>query len=215
MPLLESPPDALSDIYATSLFEVCQQAGGDAALKETLDELEGILDMAREHAAFNEFLASRVLGTSERATSLRKIFEGKVSSRTLTFLLVLNGKDRLGRLPGIVQAFHDKAQEAFGQLEVDVHTAGPISSADLDAIRDRLASALGKDVVATHRSDPSMIGGLKLRYGDQLIDGSIAARMRRLRDQLGHDGAARIRARVGEMIDAQASAAPDSDVPDA
>ncbi|MEQ9097028.1 MAG: ATP synthase F1 subunit delta [Phycisphaerales bacterium] len=213
MPLLETPPDALSDIYATSLFEVCHKSGGDQAVQETLDELEAILDMAHKDPAFNEFLASRVLSTSDRAASLKKVFEGKVSSRTLTFLLVLNDKDRLGRLPGMVKAFHDKAQEAFGRLEVDVHTAGPISSADLDAIRERLASALGKDVVAHHRSDPAMIGGLKLRFGDQLVDGSIAARVRRLRDQLGHEGAARIRARVGEMIDAQASTS--SDVPDA
>ncbi len=204
MPLLETPPDALSEIYATSLYEVCQKSGGNAAVQETLDELEAILDMARKDAAFNEFLASQVLPESSRAASLRTIFEGKVSTRTLTFLLVLNEKDRLGRLPSMIQAFHDKAQEAFGRIEVDVHTAGPISSADLDAIRERLASALDKEVVAHHRSDPAMIGGLKLRFGDRLVDGSIATRLRRFRDQLGEDGAARIRARVGEMIDASA-----------
>jgi F-type H+-transporting ATPase subunit delta len=208
MPLLETPPDALSDIYATSLFEVCQNSGGDKAVQETLDELEAILGIAHEDPAFNEFLASRVLPAKDRSRSLKKIFEGKVSARTLTFLLVLNDKDRLGRLPGMVQAFHDKAQEAFGRIEVDVHTAGPISSADLGAIRDRLAGALGKDVVAHHRSDPAMIGGLKLRFGDRLVDGSIATRLRRLRDQLSEDGAARIRAQVGEMIDANASADP-------
>ena len=206
MPLLETPPDALSDIYATSLFEVCQKAGGDKAVQETLEELEAILDIASKDAAFNEFLASRVLPAKDRAQSLKTIFEGKVSTRTLTFLLVLNDKDRLGRLPGMVQAFHDKAQEAFGRVEVDVHTAGPISSADLGAIRDRLANALGKDVVAHHRSDPAMIGGLKLRFGDRLVDGSIATRLRRLRDQLSEDGAARIRAHVGEMIDPNAPA---------
>ena len=208
MPLLETPPDALSDIYATSLFEVCQK-GGDAAIQETLEELDAILELARQDAAFNEFLASRVLPAKDRKTSLKKIFEGKISDRTLTFLLVLNDKDRLGRLPGMVQAFHEKAQEAFGRLEVDVHTAGPISSADLDAIRDRLAGALGKEVVARHRTDPGMIGGLKLRFGDRLVDGSIATRLRRLRDQLGEHGAARIRARVGELIDAQASSGPE------
>jgi len=205
MPLLESPPDALSDIYATSLFEVCQQSGGDTAVQETHDELEAILDLTRKDPAFNEFLASRVLSAKDRAGSLKTIFEGKISNRTLNFLLVLNEKDRLGRLPSMVRAFHDKAQEAFGRLEVDVHTAGPISSADLDAIRERLAGALGKEVVAHHRSDPGMIGGLKLRFGDRLIDGSITTRLRRLRDQLDDDGAARIRARVGEMIDARAS----------
>lgn len=215
MPLLESPPDALSEIYATSLFELCQNAGGDQAVQESLEELEAILDLAHKDPAFNEFLASRVLSTADRAGSLKKIFEGMVTTRTLNFLLVLNDKDRLGRLPGMVRAFHDMAQEAFGRLEIDVHTAGPISSADLDAIRERLASALGKEVVATHRSEPAMIGGLKLRYGDRLVDGSIATRVRRLRDQLDHEGGARVRARVNEMIDAQAPTQAGSDVPDA
>lgn len=210
MPLLETPPDALSEVYATSLFEVCQADGGDTAVQETLDELDAILSMAREDAAFNEFLASQVLSARDRSTSLRSIFEGKISNRTLTFLLVLNDKDRLARLPSLVQAFHEKAQEAFGRLEIDVHTAGPISSADLSTIRDRLAAALNKEVVAHHRHDPAMIGGLKLRFGDRLVDGSIATRVRRMRDQLGQDGAARVRARVGEMIDANASTQDDA-----
>ena len=209
MPLLETPPDALADVYATSLFEVCQKGGGDKAVQETHDELEAILDLARKDPAFNEFLASRVLSSKDRAESLRTIFEGKISTRTLTFLLLLNEKDRLGHLPAMVQAFHAKAQEAFGRIEVDVHTAGPMSAADLDAIRDRLAKALDKDVVAHHRSDPNMIGGLKLRFGDRLVDGSITTRLRRLRDQLEDDGAARIRARMHEMVDAQASTAAD------
>lgn len=206
MPLLETPPDALSDIYATSLFEVCQKHGGDEAIQETMEELQAILDMAREDAAFNEFLASRVLSSKNRDKSLRTIFEGKVSERTLNFLLLLNEKDRLGHLPAMVRDFHGKSQEAFGRLEVDVHTAGPISSADLDAIRERLARTLGKEVLANHVSEPGMIGGLKLRFGDRLVDGSITTRLRRLRDQLDEDGAARVRARVGEMIDTQASA---------
>lgn len=210
MPLLETPPDALSEVYATSLFEVCQKDGGDAAVQETLDELTAILSMAREDAAFNEFLASQVLSARDRAKSLRSVFEGKISNRTLTFLLVLNDKDRLARLPSLVQAFHEKAQEAFGRLEVDVHTAGPISSADLSTIRDRLAAALNKEVVAHHRNDPAMIGGLKLRFGDRLVDGSIATRLRRFRDQLGEDGAARIRAQVGNMIDAGAETQDDA-----
>lgn len=210
MPLLETPPDALSEVYATSLFEVCQKDGGDTAVQETLDELTAILSMARQDAAFNEFLASQVLSARDRAKSLRSVFEGKISNRTLTFLLVLNDKDRLARLPSLVQAFHEKAQEAFGRLEVDVHTAGPISSADLSTIRDRLAAALNKEVVAHHRNDPAMIGGLKLRFGDRLVDGSIATRLRRFRDQLGEDGAARIRAQVGDMIDAGAETQDDA-----
>jgi len=211
MPLLESPPNALADVYATSLFEVCDEAGGREAVEETLGELRDLLAIAREDESFNEFLASRVLPNRKRADSLREILSGRVTARTLTFLLVLNDKDRLAHLPAMVAAFDKLAQAAFGRIDMDVYTAGPISGADLDAIRDRLAAALGKEVIAHHHSRPSIIGGLRLRYGDQLVDGSLATRLRRLRDQLDERGAARLRERVEQMIDAGAQATGDAD----
>ncbi|MEO1008028.1 MAG: ATP synthase F1 subunit delta [Planctomycetota bacterium] len=210
MPLLETPPDALAETYATSLFEFCKDKGGIDAVEETLDELLGVLNTARDDAQFSEFLASRVLATSARKASLSSILAGRISERTLHFLLLLNDKERLSHLPAIAASFQAMAQQALGRLDVDVHTASPISEADLDAIRERLASALGKDVVAHHRADPGMIGGLKLRFGDQLVDGSIAGRLRRLRDQLAADGATRVRTRVAEIIDADTSALDDA-----
>ena len=70
--------------------------------------------------------------------------------------------------------------------EVDVYTASPISSGELDVIRDRLKRALGKEPIVHPYTDGAMIGGLKLQIGDQLIDASIATSLRKLRD-LGKD----------------------------
>ncbi len=207
MPLTHSAPDALARIYATSLFELAEKSGeGETApqkCESTLGELEDILELARQDAKFGEFLASMILPSKERGASLRTMFQGRVSDLTLKFLLVLNDKERLGHLPAIVAAFEQMVQEAYGRVEVDVYTAHPIEHGEIGAIRTALQRTLGKEPVLHSYVDPSLIGGLKLQIGDQLIDGSIRTQLRKLRDVLSQDGGAEIRSRAARLVDGQ------------
>ena len=123
MPLTEANPDAIAKVYAKSLFELCEQAGGRDKAEETLGELEDILEIARENPTFSEFLATRVIPVESREKSLVSIFEGKASDLTLRFLRLLNRKGRLGHLPPIVASFESLVHDAFGRVEVDLYTA--------------------------------------------------------------------------------------------
>lgn len=201
MPLIDSPPDALAEIYARSLFELAEGRGGRDVIEGTLSELEDILEVARTNARFNEFLASRVLPVGQRSASIEKIFKGRTSDLTLRFLQVINEKGRLSHLPAITQAYDRLVQEKFGRVEVDVYTASPVSPDELKTIRDRLQKALGKDPIVHPYTDESMIGGIRLQIGDKLVDGSLSTRLRKLRDQLSVEGAAEVRARAERMID--------------
>lgn len=201
MPLMESQPNALSRVYARSLFELVQAKGGQDALEETQGELEDILEIARSDAQFNEFLASRTLGAESRATSIRAIFDGRCADLTLRFLLLLNRKGRLSHLPAIVAAFDAMVQESFGRVEVDVYMASPISTEVLAEIKTRFQDVIGKEAIVHPYSDESMIGGIKIRVGDTLIDGSISSQLRRLKDQLSGVGAARLREKVAGIIE--------------
>src|SRR5947207_1106278 len=179
MPLTDTPPDALARVYAQSLFELAREQGGQGAIESTLGELEDIMDLARADASFSEFLSSRILPAADRAESLKKIFKGRASDLTLHFLQVLNEKGRLGHLPAVAAAYDQIVQNAFGRVEVDVYTAAPISGEELNLIRDRLKRALGKEPIVHPYTDHSMIGGLKLQIGDQLIDASVATSLRK------------------------------------
>ncbi len=201
MPLMESQPDALARVYAQSLFELTQALGGQDSLEETQGELEDILEIARGDAQFNEFLASRTLGVESRATSIRAIFGGRCGDLTLRFLLLLNHKGRLSHLPAIVAAFDAMVQESFGRVEVDVYMASPISTDVLAQIRARFKEVIGKEAIVHPYSDESMIGGIKIRVGDTLIDGSISSQLRRLKDQMSGAGAARLREKVAGIIE--------------
>lgn len=201
MPLTTAEPDALSRLYATSVFELAQAEGGQARIEEILGELEDILELARKDYSFGEFLSSLILSRSDRQRSLETMFKGRVSDLTLKFLQVLNRKERLSHLPAIVAAYDEKLQSAFGRVEVDVYTAAPIEEAELAAIKSRLHAVLHKEPVLHPYVDASLIGGIRLQIGDQLIDATVATGLRRLRDQLSTRGAAEIRARGGTIID--------------
>lgn len=201
MPLSQAQPDALARTYAVSLLELAEAEGGQERIEEALGELEDILELARADDRIGEFLSSRVLAAGVRGASLKRIFHGRVSSLVERFLLVLNEKDRLGHLPAIVASLDQMVQERFGRVEVDVFTASPVSGEELTQIRSRLAEALGKEVIVHPYTDRSMIGGVRFGIGDQLIDGSVASRLRRMRERLMTSGGAQIRARSGRIIE--------------
>jgi F-type H+-transporting ATPase subunit delta len=201
MPLTDAPADALAEIYARSLFELAEGRGGQGTIEATQGELEEILELARNDARFSEFLASRVLPVAQRSASLERIFKGRVSDLTLRFLQILNEKGRLSHLPAIVAAYDKMVQDQFGRIEVDVYTASPISPDELRMIREQLQRALGREPIVRPYTDDAMLGGVKLQIGDRLIDGSLATRLRRLRDRLATEGTAQLRARAERMMD--------------
>jgi F-type H+-transporting ATPase subunit delta len=201
MPLIETQPDALARIYAEALYDLSSADGGAERAEEVLGELEDLIEIARADLTFGEFLSSRVLPAQKRDASLVKIFEGRVSDVTLRFLRVVNEKDRLPHLPAITAAFSQKVQDHLGRIEVDVFTADALSGDDFAAVQKKIAEALGKNIVLHAYTDPAMIGGVKFRVGDRLIDDSLATHLRRVRERLNDEGASTVRARAERIID--------------
>ncbi len=201
MSSLDTQSDAVAQVYARSVFELAKSEGGQSAVEEIAGELEAIIELTLQNPQFAEFLRSAVISDKDRTNSVRAIFEGRVSDIVLRFLLVLSEKGRLGRLGGIATAYDELLQESYGRVEVDVFTASPIDQKQLDAIKERLRQALGKEPVMHAYTQPEMVGGLKLQVGDQLIDASVSTRLRKLQEQLASQGAAQVRSRARSLFD--------------
>jgi F-type H+-transporting ATPase subunit delta len=191
--------DALASVYARSLFELASAAGGQAKISEVAGELEEIVELTRNDRGFREFIGSPVIDRDRREKSLRRIFENRVTDLTLRFLLVLNDKGRLNRLPSVVEAFDGLVQEAFGRVEVDLYTAAPLGREQVDDIKRRIQAAINREPVLHPYTDAGMIGGLKLRIGDQLIDGSVATQLRRMKREL-EQSTGKLRERASRFI---------------
>jgi len=191
--------DALAQVYARSLYELAEQAGGRDKITEIGQELEEICELVRGDRACREFLASPIIERDRREESLRRIFSDRVTDLTLRFMLVLNAKGRLKHLQTIADAYDQLVQETFGRVEVDLYTAAPLGEDQIESIRTRIRQSLGKDPVLYTYTDESMLGGLRLRIGDQLIDGSVAGRLRRMRHELR--GGRHSDGRVGDFFE--------------
>ena len=193
-------PDALARVYALALYETADESGGQPAVESTMGELEEILELARQDRGFGEFLASQILTARERSASIEVILRGRASDHVVRFLQVLNEKGRLGHLGAVTAAFDELVQKRLGRVEVDVFTAAPIERAELDSLRTRLRDVLGKEPVIHTYTDPTMIGGLKLRIGDELVDASVATQLRKLREELKTSGSSDLRHRTEELF---------------
>ncbi len=185
--------DALATVYARSLFELGMDAGGQEKVLELADEIEQICDLAIANQNVGWFFSSPIIDIDKRGEALSAIFTNRVTDLTLRFLLVLNNKGRLNHLQQIAVAFDQLVQESIGRIEDDVYTPVAIDADSIATIKARVQEMLGKEPVLHPYVDTAMLGGIKLRIGDTLIDGSVQTKLRRLSESIQGGGSVAIR----------------------
>ncbi len=193
--------NSLTRVYAESLFELAEEEGGLPNCETVGLELGQVAAAAAGEPAFQEFLRSPVVSMVDKEKTLRRIFgDGAVSDLMLRFMLVLNKKNRLDQIIGIDEAYTEVLWERTGRIEVEVSSAEPLDEKMAEVVRRRIGESLGKEAVLRNTVDNELIGGLKLRVGDRMIDASVATRLGRIRESLNTRGAEAVRARIGSMI---------------
>jgi len=193
--------DEIATVYAQSLLEVCDKAGGNAVAEACASELRDLSEIIRGDRRFAEFLKTPIVGNDKRKTALEKIVKGRVSDLVYRFVMVLANHGRAGRIADVADAFDALMQDRLGRVEVDMFTVDGKASDDvLATVKARVKAAFAKDAVLHQYSDPNMIGGVKLRIGDQLIDGSVAAQLRNMREAVSTRGTGAIRSRLGNFL---------------
>jgi len=193
--------DALSQVYARSLYELAHTAGGDHKVAEVADELEQVCELLRGNRALRELFGSPVIDRDARGKSIGRMFNNRVTDLLLRFLMVLNQNGRLGALEGVNSALDSMVQAAQGRIEVDAFTASPMSKEQAEDVRAKIQRALKVDPVLHCYTDERMIGGIRLRIGDQMIDGSVVSRLRKMKAALLEGGAARLREQMSRAAD--------------
>ena len=189
--------DALSQTYARSFFELASE---DKVLDEVEDELFQLAKLAEQDASLRMLFEDRSTNATKRAGSIERIFKGKVSELTYRCLQVLNKKGRLDRLASIAVAFSELAKEARGEIDVEVYSALPLTEAQKVDVAKQIAEVIGKKPIILSRVDESLIGGLKIRIGDRIIDGSVSTQLRHMHKRMVDRGQSLIRKNSKSLI---------------
>ncbi|MBN9308924.1 F0F1 ATP synthase subunit delta [Devosia sp.] len=161
--------------YASALFDLAKADNSVAAVEQGLDKL---LALASESPDFARFLRSPVINTEEKAVAMRALLERAKAHTTVgNFVKVVARNGRLFALPAIIAAFKERAAGHRGEVAADVTSAAPLSAAQVKSLAETLKAKIGKSVTLTQHVDPSLIGGLVVKVGSQMIDSSLKTKL--------------------------------------
>jgi F-type H+-transporting ATPase subunit delta len=163
--------------YAKAFLAVAEKSGRP---EELLKELQGLVEQVIERFPdFDRTLSSPRVSVEE--IMIDRVFAGRVSDELLKFLHVVSQHGRIDCLREIAESAVEQFQVARGMVTVSVITAAPINNDLQQRIRQALSDKLHRQVELKVSVDADILGGLIVRVGDTVFDGSIANQLQQLR----------------------------------
>jgi F-type H+-transporting ATPase subunit delta len=172
----------VATIYARALVDVAEAAGQTEPVMSELDSfITDVLDGAPKLEAV---LGSALVSAEEKNALLDKAFRGKASPQFLNFLKVVARHGRLDLLRPIHQAAHVLYDRMRSVVRVQVASATDLGEDLKLQLTDSVRRMLGGTPVLETEVHPELVGGMMMRVGDTVYDGSIATRLERIRQQM-------------------------------
>lgn len=174
--------------YAEALLAVAKRHHAVERFGELLDAVTGAVET--EPAVLAVLMSPRVTKAAKQQLFARAL-AGTAPEPFVRFLAGVVQRGRQGMLRPISTAYQDLVDVALNRVHAGVITAHPADQALAAVITQRLAAVVGKTVIPHFRTDPTVLGGVVVRIGDRIFDGSLRRRMRTLRHRMLHPTAGR------------------------
>lgn len=169
--------------YAQALTEQASADGTVNTIDKDMDLIRESLDGSRELVTF---FGSPVISREKKTAVVDELFAPRVHETTLKFLKLLIDKQREGIIPAVARAYRELRDEQQGIIEATARVAQPLQKAEEKDLQQRLETLTGKQIRLQTKVDPSLIGGLVVRVGDTVYDGSVRHQLENLRERLEH-----------------------------
>ena len=169
---------SLAGRYALALFELARDQKQLEAVGASLATLRRAL---AESEDLRTLATTPLIGREEKVKAIAPTAEAMgLDPLTTNFLGVLARNGRLAKLEGVIRAFNILAARHRGEINAEVTSAHPLDDDQLDALRQNLRTRMGRDIAVEMNVDPAILGGLVVKIGSQMIDGSIRTKLNNL-----------------------------------
>ena len=170
--------------YAEALYEAAKDAGLTKEIGEQLEQLLRVLKTDRElDLAFR----SPALTASRRRQLLEECFQGELHPFVLNLCQLLWTKGRENSLPSVVTAYRQLLRKDEGLLTAEVVSAANLTEEQLAPLRQALEKRFGQPVIIEMKVDRSLLGGVRVRVGNTVLDGSVRGHLQALRERMLSD----------------------------
>jgi F-type H+-transporting ATPase subunit delta len=167
--------------YAEALFELGEKQKLHDSFAASLEALDAVLQSSPQ---LRLFLGSPKIEPKTKKAALRKALEGRADALFLNFLMILIDKRRQRLLEAIGEEYRHVVDERLGRLHVQVTLAHEPDQRGREELTERLSRSLGRQVVPHLNVNREILGGIIVRFGDRVLDGSLRRRLLSLRRRL-------------------------------
>lgn len=167
--------------YAETLLELARRAGDLRGFGEAADE---VADAMQRDRTLHLFLESPRVSAAQKNAVLARAFDGQLPKLFVRFLQALVTHRRQMLLPAITREYHDLVDQVEGRLHANVTVAREPGDGERAMIAKQLSRAYDKEVVPHFFVNPNIIGGVVVRVGDTVLDGSVRRRLALLRTRM-------------------------------
>ncbi|WP_141506529.1 F0F1 ATP synthase subunit delta [Paenibacillus luteus] len=163
--------------YAKALFEIAEK---QQVVSEVEEQLKLIVQALEQNADIQKFLSLPSIDPERKVAVLKAAFGDRVSALVLNTIQILITRRRQGAIAEVYAAYTKVAGDALGQAHATVYAAKALSDDELAGVAAQFGQLTGKTIIAQQVVEPSLLGGVQVRIGDRLYDGSLSGKLERL-----------------------------------
>lgn len=172
---------AVAGRYAEALYEI---AVGQNMVEEVEKELKTVVDIINQSEQLKKILFHPRITATEKKEVLANLLQEHISEITMNFIGYVVDRQREMYIEDITEYFVDLANKARNITDVKVTSAVEMTKEEKKRLASAMAKCTGKKVKLTFDIEPGLFGGVVVRVGDKVIDGSVRARLQTLREHL-------------------------------
>lgn len=194
----------IATVYARGFLQAAERESGPAELTSLSETLEGVVDLlVAKNPKLADRLSSTRMSSADKTVLLRKLLGGRVPGTVVRFLGVVCQHGRFEYIQAIAAQVRRLANEKAGLVPVTVTSAVALPEEVVTRVVQSLETALGKRIELTQAVNAELLGGLQVRVGDTVFDGSVQNRLERVRRTAIERTAERIRADINRFVAVQ------------
>ncbi|MGG7176923.1 F0F1 ATP synthase subunit delta [Clostridium paraputrificum] len=164
--------------YALALYQVAEEKG---KVEEYLNDLREICKIIENNKEFHEVIKHPQISTKKKKKTFINIFKGQIDEELLSFLLILIEKDRILYLKEKINEMEKIDLDRKNTLIAHVKTAVPMLENEVEALQKKLQDKYNKKIIMTTEVDKSLLGGVYVRVGNDVIDGTVKSKLEEMK----------------------------------
>lgn len=167
--------------YAKALFQVARDQG---IVGEVEQQLKLVVDVIEGNDEVRAFLGTPNITLATKKQAIAQAFGTETLPIVLNTVNLLIERRREGELASVLDAYLQIAGESLGRVEAHVISSVQLDEGEIAKLADKFGALLGKTVRVTNTVNPELLGGVTVRIGDTLYDGSLRGKLERLEKTL-------------------------------